>query len=242
MGDITAQLSGSYNPSPGSRINAVIAARSPILWVSPAYGVSAAGGLVSSVLARGSRVGTVFAAQAGTILTPSDPTLGGQPSFGGGSLSAVGFAPPNQIPQPFTVYQVAYASSAALPAAFSLIATGGPPSNTGIIAIGQITASGFFGMNAGTTLTSTTPVDTAPHVFAGIFSGGASALYIDSSGLPAVSGAAGTNPIGNIANGLSLGWPTATLGVTVLLAGPDTQTQVSEMFTELGNYYSQPWS
>jgi len=214
------------------------ATRNPIVWLDASHGVRTDGaGGVLAWLARGSG-GAVFVPTLGQspTLQLSDPTLGGQPTIAAGSGQAVRFTPPPDFwTQPNTIYVVGYTS---------VVGAGGFVSGSNLTQLVAFTTAGLLYSSAGTNLTSTF-TSLTPHALCGVFNGTESALYIDSSDSPAVSGDAGPNnaagPTINIASAAAAAAQTVVVGTIIVVPGADSPEQVREMFEYLGALYDKPW-
>jgi len=239
MGTIGIELGGPERFGPG--------ARQPAVWFDPAYGVTLAGVLgISQWIDKAS--GFVMLPGTGSssfAVRTNDPLLGNRRSI---YLNNVNYqSNPNywlasaalslgpQIPQPITVY-AAVVIPASLPIAWLVFRS---PSTSGTV---------YLGIDATTlTMGASAPQITAPappagaHVLAAVFNGADSALYVDSSLAPVATGAVGASQglISNVRIGpISLG----IQGMTIALPNADTPDQVAQMFSFLGDFYSQPWS
>jgi len=238
MGTILASASGApktlFNPRQ----------RSPLMWINPALGVTAdSSGNVTQLLDQGSArlVFTQGTPPTRVQIQASSPLFGGQPALIVPPVvaGAASFTSPTAFfsrPQPYTVYGV-----------FWLMMLGGTVNLVNFSST-QVWASfggaSGYAMSAGTILQSTIP-SVGIHVVCCVFNGASSVLYGDSSVAPNVTGDAGTGNasqvVGLLGNSVTVG-NSYGLGQLLLFLGIDTPAQVAQMFSYLGDYYTQPWS
>jgi hypothetical protein len=202
-----------------------------IAWWSPRFGVVAPNGgqLVSWTDIVSGKI--ITGTTANGTLTYRSSGINGRPAFFGVTAAGqpVGTGPTLSISQPNTTYVVMSDTASTFIGADGLSARQilGSPG-------GVNSAPGMF---AGASINSTFNVS-GPNVYCGSFNGTASAQYINSSAVPAVTGSAGANALGQVVLGTGTAGGQGFIGDLLYFSGLHGPAERSAVMGWLSSLYS----